>query len=104
MPKKSNNRDPRKDAKLERDAGDEPIQAGKGTAFTSLVDIYCDHYRIRLADQDNLCVKAVLDEIVRCGILRDDSAKEIREVRHRQHKVKNQEEERTVVRIEEISE
>jgi hypothetical protein len=100
--KTSSDRRSRKNADMERSAGDESISAGKGEAFTAPVNIRVDHYRVRLADPDGLSIKAALDGIVHCGILRDDSAKEITEVRHFQHKVKNWEDEETVITLTEV--
>jgi Holliday junction resolvase RusA-like endonuclease len=104
MPKKSNNHRAGKNADVERTSRHEPFSAGKGPAFTARVSIAVHHYRCRLADPDGLSIKAALDGIVRCGILRDDSAKEITEVRHFQSKVKNADEERTEITITEVTE
>ena len=103
MPKR-NDRHPDQDANLELPAGDESIQAGKGQAFDAQVDIRVVHYRCRFADPDGLSVKAAVDGLVHCGILRDDSAKEIREIRHQQIKVTRPEDERTEITITEIRE
>lgn len=103
MPKR-NNRRAGENADVELPAGYESISPSKGPAFTARVGIEVNHYRCRLADPDGLSVKAALDGIVHSGILRDDSAKEIAEIRHFQHKVKNAEEERTEITITEIVE
>ena len=100
--KGSRNRRAGKNADLERSFGDEPLSPCKGQAFTASVSIAVHHYRCRLADPDGLSIKAALDGIVHCGLLRDDSAKEITEIRHFQHKVKNADEERTVITITEV--
>ena len=88
---------------MERTTGDEPLSSRKSPAFTAPVSIAVHHYRCRLADPDGLSIKAALDGIVHCGVLRDDSAKEITEIRHHQHKVKNADEERTEIIITEVT-
>ena len=99
MPKKPDDRNPGKDADLESFVGTKPLGTKEDPYFAARVDIHFYHYRDRLADIDNLSGKYVLDEIVNRGILRDDSAKEVAEVRHFQIKVKSVEEEKTVVVI-----
>ena len=88
-----------RDAKLEPAVEYERMEADEGAAFDTPVDIFVNHYRTRLLDPSNCCIKAAEDAIVAGGVLRDDSAKEVREVRHRQIKVKDYEEEKTVVMI-----
>ncbi len=60
------------------------------------------HYRYRLIDYDNLCVKYFLDEGVLAGILPDDRAEIITEVAHKQIKVGRKYPEMTVFEFEEI--
>lgn len=88
---------------MERTTGNEQVSSKRPQSFNSQVDIRFDHYRIDLADPDGLSGKAAIDGIVHYGLLRDDSAKEVREVRHFQHKVKNFEEECTVITITEVT-
>jgi hypothetical protein len=90
-------------ADMEPDLGHEPVGAKTTPRFTAQVDIFIDHYRTRFADPDGLSAKAVIDAIVRAGVLGDDSAKEVREVRHRQFKVQSTSEERTEITIQEIN-
>jgi hypothetical protein len=101
--KADHNRRAGKDANVELPAGYESLATCKGAPFDAQVDLRVDHYRIRLADPDGLSAKAAIDGLVHCGLLRDDSAKEIREVRHFQYKVKNAEEERTEITITEVT-
>lgn len=54
--------------------------------------------RKRLCDPDNICAKAVIDGLVRGGILTDDTTKEIKEVRFSQEKSKTEE---TIIEIRE---
>ena len=101
MPKRHNRRTS-EDADLELPSSNESVQASEGPTFTARVNIVVTHYRCRLADPDGLSIKAALDGLVHCGILRDDSAKEISEIRHFQHKVSKPEDERTEITITEI--
>jgi hypothetical protein len=57
-------------------------------------------YRSRLADADGISAKAAIDGLVMCGILADDSTKEIREIRYQQVKVKNISDEKTEIILE----
>ena len=75
----------------------------KSAAFNARVSIEVISYRVTLADPDGVSAKAAIDGLVNCGILRGDTTKDIREpVLSRQIKVKNQDEEKTVIIIEEI--
>lgn len=88
------------DANVEPVAGDEPLSESKATAFDSQVRVRIDTFRTRLADADGISAKAILDGLVYCGVLRGDSLKEIAEpVEIYQHKVKNQSEEKTEIRL-----
>jgi hypothetical protein len=89
-------------ADVELPASSEPVAACKGAAFDSRVDIEIVSYRSRLADADGISAKAAIDGLVAAGILRDDSAKEISEVRYRQVKVKNEADEKTEIVITEV--
>lgn len=88
-----------KDADLELLARDGAVEAEGVPRFASQVDIFVTHYRTRLADPQGPSTKAVIDAIVRAGVLADDSANEIREVRDRQKKVASVAEERTEIDI-----
>jgi len=82
---------------MERTAGDEPLEAGQGKAFGTPVNLLVISYRLRLADPDGVSAKAAIDGCVHRGILRDDNAKWIKEVRYQQVKVKNSSEEKTLL-------
>jgi len=99
---KNDNRATNKAADVERYTCNESLAASKGAAFNTRVRITVVSYRCRLADADGISAKAAIDGLVHCGVLRDDSAKEVGEVCYRQHKVKNAEEERTLLEIEEM--
>jgi hypothetical protein len=101
--KKTRNPNPSKNADVERFVGDEQMAKGKDAKFNSRVSIRITHYRCRLCDPGGPSSKAVLDGIVRAGILRDDSLLWIEEpIIERQEKVKNQEDEETIIIIEEV--
>jgi hypothetical protein len=91
--------------KLESNTSDEPIRASKAPAFDSCVDIRFLQYRTRLTDSDNSSGKAVTDGLILAAIIKDDGPKEVRETRHLpQIKVKNKNEEKTVIQIRRVSE
>ena len=91
-------------ANVERPASDEPLSESKAAAFDSQVRIRIDTFRVRLGDADSVSAKAAIDGLVHCGVLRGDSLKEIAEpVEIYQHKVKNQSEEKTEIRIRKVS-
>lgn len=69
-------------------------------AFNTRVRITVTSYRKRPCDPDNVVYKWGLDGVVALGILRDDSAEQIEEIRLRQVK---SEEEKTIIRIEELT-
>ena len=89
---------------VEQAASNEPIQAGRHSAFDTRVDIRIVSYRTRLADADGISAKAAIDGLVHAGVIRDDSTKEVREVSYSQIKVKNKEDEKTVMQIRRVSE
>jgi hypothetical protein len=92
----------RKVTHLEPLASDEPLATGKGAALVARIDITVVSYRSRLADADGISAKAAIDGLVMCGILADDSTKEIREIRYQQVKVKNASDEKTEIILEAV--
>lgn len=93
---------PCKAANLERTASDEPLESRKNPAFDTPVRIRIHSYRNRLADCDGISGKAAIDGLVLCGIIKDDSTKEVAEVSYHQTKVKSKSEEKTVITIERV--
>lgn len=65
---------------VESNSGDESVGKEEIKRFDSLVNIRVTSYRKRNHDPDGVSCKAVLDGIVRRGILADDSAKEVNEI------------------------
>ena len=90
------------DAHAEQNAGDESVGIETVKRFTTRVNIRVFHRRRRLADPDGLVIKAALDALTRAGILKDDSAKEIKGIYHEQIKISSKEEETTVIEITEV--
>lgn len=89
-------------ADVEPAARDGALAEKKGARFDTPVSITIISHRVRLTDADNCSAKAAIDGLVHCGILRDDGPAEVAEVRYRQVKVKNREEEKTVIEIEAV--
>lgn len=71
---------------MESVARDEQISADEVAALGPRVRITFYHTRTRLADPDGLSGKAAIDGIVEAGLLPDDSAQYVAEVRHFQIK------------------
>lgn len=99
---KPSNRGANKVPKLEPVACGKPVEKKKDPWFDSPVSITFTHYRHRFCDVDNLSAKAAIDQLVASGILRNDSPKEVHEVRHRQVKINQTQEERTEILITEV--
>jgi hypothetical protein len=97
-----NHNDSGQAADVELPASRQSVAACKGAAFDSRVDIEIVSYRSRLADADGISAKAAIDGLVMCGILADDTTKEVSEVRYRQVKVKNEADEKTEIVITEV--
>jgi hypothetical protein len=92
-------RGPRADADLELSLGDGALAAEEVPRFTAQVDIFVTHRRHRLADPQGASTKAVIDAIVRAGVLADDNAGQIREIRDRQEKIPKEQAEETEIEI-----
>lgn len=87
---------------MESNYRDEPLAAKETAGFTSPVSILVTSYRFRPCDIDGVSAKAIIDGIVHRGILQDDSAEYVTEIRYKQVKVPHRSQEKTVVRIEEV--
>lgn len=95
----SDNRTTIPTANLEQDISNEPVGTKAAQGFDSLVNIRVISYRKRTHDPDGVSVKAVLDGIVRRGILADDSIKQVKSVTFESRKG---EEEKTIIEIESV--
>lgn len=88
---------------MESNPGDALPNTFKDEQFTTPVDIAVCSYRARQVDTDGISAKAIIDGIVACGLLADDSPKYVASVTYSQEKVKNKSDEKTVVTITEAS-
>jgi len=84
-------------AHMESLVSDESVAKEGTEGLDTRVTITVRSYRKLKHDPDGVSVKAVLDGIVRCGILPDDSTQEVKEVRFKSFIEK---EEKTVIEIE----
>jgi len=101
--KKNGRNDSRKTAAVESTPSGQPLATNENTAFRSRVSLTIYSYRARTCDPDGVSGKAAIDALVHCGVLSDDTTKEIAEIRYPAPiKVKNAEDEKTVIVIEEI--
>jgi hypothetical protein len=95
---KNRNRNSAADADLEPHIGHATFRANETPAFTAPCRITFYHTRKRLADMDGISGKAVIDGLVQVGILADDTAKQVTEVRNCQIKG-DREETRIVIEL-----
>lgn len=84
---------------VESTVSNEQVGAEKGARLVTPVRIFCHTITNRLGDCDGRSLKAVLDGIVKAGILPDDSAQCVQEVRFTQELGK---EDQTIITIETI--
>ena len=91
-----NNRAALSTADLEQNSGNAPVAEEKTARFDSLVNITVTSYRKAKHDPDGISVKAVLDGIVRAGILADDSTEQVKSIKFESIKSK---EEKTLITI-----
>mgnify|MGYP001203673109 CR=1 FL=1 len=79
--------------------GGKSLEKKADPRFNGPVDITVISYLYRLRDADGCFSKYAIDGIVSAGILRGDSLKEIREIRHSQKKVGRKSDEKTEIII-----
>lgn len=84
---------------LEQVTCHEPLATEEMPRFTAPVVIRVISYRKRLTDTDGISVKAVLDGIVRAGILSDDTSEQVKEITFENRKSKD---EKTIIEIDEV--
>ena len=94
---KRRNRVPSKATDMEQFACHESMAASQVPALSTRVDLQVVSFRVRICDPDGVSAKAAIDGCVHRGLLCDDSAKQIREIRYKQVKVKNSSEEKTLL-------
>ena len=85
---------------LESDTEHESLSERANGYFNTLVNIRVISYRRLNHDPDGVSVKAVMDGIVRAGILADDSAEQVKSITFESIKSK---EEKTIIEITEVS-
>jgi hypothetical protein len=78
---RNNNRASVPSAAPQRAKRNAPIKTREGYAISERVDIEVYSYRVNTCDTEGPSVKAALDRIVDCRVIKDDSAKEVRSVR-----------------------
>ena len=83
-------------ADMESDIQDSTVDSEEIKRFDTLVNIRVISYRSRKHDPDGVSVKAVLDGIVRLGILSDDSSEQVKSITFESRKSK---EEKTIIEI-----
>ncbi len=86
-------------ADIKQNIGNESLGKKKIARFNRPVDIEICNYRHRLADRDGICSKYLIDGLVDCGILHDDTTKEIVGLKIKQIKIPKQQCEKTIVII-----
>ena len=84
--------------------GDESLGEAEIKGFDGRVDIHVKSYRHRPTDPDDGggSPKFLIDGLVDCGILTNDSAKEIRHFKKDQSKISQKEKEKVLVIITEV--
>lgn len=97
---KIHTRNPNSNADMESNSGNASLGAEKVQGFSSPVRVLVTHHRKRLVDTGGASEKWAMDAIVRAGILEDDTAKHIEEIKHKQVKIKKGDTEKTVFEIE----
>jgi len=86
-------------ANLEQNTGNAPVGKKETKGLDTRVNINVVSYRRVNHDPDGISAKAVIDGIVRAGLLPDDSAKEVKKVTFESFICKKGEEERTEIEI-----
>ena len=92
----SRNRITRTAPNLESTISDESLGKKKGPRFSTPVNLSVLSIRNRLADTDGVSAKAVIDGIVKAGILQDDTAGHVIQVLYSQEKG---DDEKTIIKI-----
>ena len=87
MGSENNNRTTDTTTNVEPDISDGRVAAKAAARYDSPVNISIHSYRYRLADPDGISSKAVIDSLVKGGVLANDTAKEVKEVRYSQTQV-----------------
>lgn len=86
-------------ANLESSIGNELERKKKGKELDRRCSIHVHSKRYREADPDGISFKAVIDGLVKAGILKDDNSKYVKEVSGSQEKISKNEQEETIIDI-----
>jgi len=84
---------------MESTARNAPSKTKALPRFDTPVIVRVISYRKRKHDPEGVSVKAVLDGIVRAGILRDDSCEEIKKICFESRECEKGEKEKTIIEI-----
>lgn len=71
---------------MERVSAAKHQRSDESEAFSVPVDIFVHSVRKREADPDGICAKAVIDGIVKAGVLIDDKSQYVNQVSYSQEK------------------
>ena len=97
--KNDNNKTSLPSADMEQNTRHERVAKKKAGGLDTRVNIHVISYRKAKHDPDGISAKAVIDGIVRRGILQDDSTNEVRKVSFESIICKSLEEEKTEIQI-----
>lgn len=86
-------------ALVESNISNESPRAKRIAALDTRLIIAVTSYRWGKHDPDGVSIKAVLDGLIKCRILRDDSTDEIQKICYRSKKAKSKTLERTTIEI-----
>ena len=84
---------------MESAYGNESLGKKEGKRLDKKSNIHIHSRRKRLADPDGISAKAVIDGLVKAGVLPDDSSKFVKEISFSQEKA---DEDETIVTITEV--
>ena len=84
---------------MEQNTSNESLGAQKAARLTAPHDLHVHSIRKRLADSDGISAKAVIDGLIKAGVLIDDSPKYIKEISFSQEKGKK---EKTILTFTEV--
>lgn len=96
---KDRNNTPVPSSNLESDSCNALLGAQEVKRLDTRVSINIHSRRYRLTDPDGISAKAVLDGMVKTGILADDTAKQIKQITFSQEQISKSKEEETIVTI-----
>lgn len=87
---------------MEPDTRNALLGAKKVKRLDSQCSIHVHSLRYRLTDTDGVSAKAVIDGIVKTGLLADDSSEQVKKITFSQEKIPKSESEKTIITIYEV--